>query len=341
VATVVIVSWNGAHLLAPCLTALSRQRGALARFGTVVVDNGSSDGTSALLSRDFPEVIVRRSPTNVGFAGGGNLALREVTTPYAVLLNNDAEPLPDWLHQLLVPLERQGCLAAATSKVLFAVDPPRVNNAGGVVRRDGYAYDRGFGSPNDGRWDEPDEVFAFSGTAVALRTAALDRVGYFDDRFFMYYEDTDLSWRLRLAGWRIRYQPTAVVRHRHAASSGGESSPAFAFHNERNRLLMLTKDAPAVMAVGQLARFPVTTVRLAVRRLRGGVIPPGHNMRPSLRLRVLASYTRLLPAALGERRRIGRAAVIRRRALLAWLEPVPQRRPTRLTVRSATRRRRE
>ena len=84
---------------------------------------------------------------------------------------------------------------------------------------DGYARDRGFGEPAEGHYDTPVDVFAFSGTAVALRTAALREIGLFADEFFTYYEDTDLSWRLRLAGWQIRYEPAAVVHHLHAATS--------------------------------------------------------------------------------------------------------------------------
>src|SRR5215472_3673679 len=119
--TVIIVNYNGAHLLPDCLHALDRQRADAAAFATVVVDNASSDGSCELLARDFPWVNVIESPRNLGFAGGNNLALRAVTTPYAVLLNNDAAPEPGWLRNLLAVFEEPGAhdVGIATGKVLF------------------------------------------------------------------------------------------------------------------------------------------------------------------------------------------------------------------------------
>ena len=107
-----VVNYNGAHLLPPCLAGLRRQDTPPGFFDTVVVDNASVDGSRELLARDFPEVRVIASPVNTGFAGGNNLALREVRTPYAVLLNNDAVPEPDWLRRLLAPFDGAGRRAA-------------------------------------------------------------------------------------------------------------------------------------------------------------------------------------------------------------------------------------
>ena len=133
-ATVVVVNYNGAHLLPPCLDGLRRQDTPPGFFDTVVVDNASVDGSRELLARDYPEVRVIASPVNTGFAGGNNLALREVTTPYAVLLNNDAVPEPDWLRRLLAPFDEPGAerLGVVTGKVVFAPRflPLRLTTAG-------------------------------------------------------------------------------------------------------------------------------------------------------------------------------------------------------------------
>lgn len=445
-ATVVVVNWNGAHLLPDCLTALDRQ--STDAFQTWVVDNGSGDGSVALLERDFPQVRVLLNPANLGFAGGNNTALREVTTPYAVLLNNDATPEPDWLEQLLAPFTRDGAekLAAVSSKVVFAprflrvrlstagfcpgphdrrelgvrvahlcvdgVDvtervlwerltygpeghgagrfrwtrpdgellvplpatrtpdghpgPYRValrwaadrrksarlawdggaaelevtaelteaafevptavpsvdvvNNAGSCVLTAGYGADRGFQEVDEGQYDEPEEVFALCGCAVALRTAAGREVGWFDDDFFLYYEDTDLAWRLRLAGWTIRFEPQAVVRHIHAATSV-EWSPRFVFHTDRNRLLMLAKDATAGRALREVVRYPLTTASLAVRSVRQGVRSRTRPaVRPTLlRLHVLGSFLVLLPVMLRRRWALGHRAVHPRAQVERWL----------------------
>ena len=129
-----------------------------------------------------------------------------------------------------------------------------INNVGSVVFTDGAGADRGWLEEDRGQYDDPTEVFAWCGGAVLLRPEMLADVGLFDERFFLYYEDTDLSWRGRARGWRYRTVPGSRVRHRHAASSG-EGSEVFAYHVERNRLLMLVKDAPARIALRQVLRY--------------------------------------------------------------------------------------
>ena len=144
-----------------------------------------------------------------------------------------------------------------------------INNVGSNLFAGGYGGDRGFLEVDTGQYEEPAEVFAWCGGAVLLRRAYLDDVGLFDDRFFMYYEDTDLSWRGRLRNWRYLYEPGAVVRHHHAQSSGVDS-PFFRYYTERNRLLVLAKNAPARMAwrsgLGQIRRTIGSLVRHYVLR---------------------------------------------------------------------------
>jgi GT2 family glycosyltransferase len=447
-ATVIIVNYNGAHLLPACLDGLAAQRGDGPEFDTIVVDNASADGSRKLLARDYPWVTVLANADNLGFAGGNNAALDTVRTPYAVLLNNDAVPQPGWLRNLLavfsqpgntdigivtgkvlfmpkfapvafrspgfrpgtsdsrelgvrilkvevdgidvtekvlweqavygpegsgegrfrwsrpqgemlVPLperphtavtsafrtlgmtvaangptpftlssggrERTEAVGPEPATIVFELDPQAatldvVNNVGGQVFAEGSGGDRGFQEVDHGQYEQACEVFTACGNGMAMRTAIGHELGWFDDGFFMYYEDTDLSWRWRAAGWSIRYEPTAVLRHIHAASSK-EWSPRWVFHVERNRLLMLTKNASA-----ELAR---TAVSSYVRETAGGSARAGrqillHRTRPEfgrlrLRLQVLRSYTAHLPAALRDRHRLRRAATVSERELQGWL----------------------
>jgi GT2 family glycosyltransferase len=195
-----------------------------------------------------------------------------------------------------------------------------LNNAGSMVFRDGYGADRAYQELDRGQYERPEEVFAFCGGSVCFRTEALQQAGTFDDDFFLYYEDTDLSWRLRALGWRIRYQPAAVARHIHSASSV-EWSPLFVFHTDRNRLLMLTKNARAGLAAREVLRYPLTTASLALREVaRSRHTRRRPPVRPTLlRLRVLGSYLRLLPVMLVRRRRIAARAAVDRKRLERWL----------------------
>jgi GT2 family glycosyltransferase len=317
--TVVVVTWQQRDLLLACLSSLARQSVA---HRVLVVDNASTDGTADLVAAHFPHARILAQNSNLGFAGGVSAAMDVVDTRFVALLNNDAQADPRWLEASLVALG-QPSVVAVTAKLLLAegggsgepgspnavtvkaggVSAPTINNAGVVLLGSGYGADRGLGSPDDERFASAVEVFGFSGGAVVMRTLAVKAAGGFDAGYFMYYEDTDLSWRLRLAGWRILYAPDAVVHHLHAASSDSRSE-MFAFHNERNRLLMLLADAPLGFAASRIARFALTTASLTGRRLIGRAVPDDHVFRPDLRLRVLAAVASRLPMTLRKRRRV-------------------------------------
>lgn len=178
-----------------------------------------------------------------------------------------------------------------------------VNNAGSVVLPDGYGADRGFGQPDGEPFDEPAEVFAWCGGAVLLRPAYLADVGLFAERLFLYYEDTDLSWRGQARGWRYRYVPDAVVRHRHAATSV-EGSARFHRFTERNRLLMLVRNAPRGMVEGAVRRYLGETYD-AARRDIAGALAQGRRPNPLpvwRRVRAFSAFLRLLPWASWSRR---------------------------------------
>ena len=192
-----------------------------------------------------------------------------------------------------------------------------INNVGSNLFAGGFGGDRGFLEVDEGQYDEPAEVFAWCGGAVLLKRSYLDEVGTFDERFFMYYEDTDLSWRGRLRGWRYVYEPGALVRHRHAQSSG-VGSDFFRFHTERNRLLTLAKNAPAKLAwrtgLGEVRRAMTTTIRHYVVRPLTLRLPA----RPEVahRWKVCSGYLRLLPSMLRDRWASKRT--VSRNALMEW-----------------------
>ena len=299
--TVVVVNWNGAHLLAPCLDSLAAQTEP---HRVLVVDNASTDGSAEVLAR-YPAVDVLNLRTNTGFAGGAQAGLEKCRTEFVAFLNNDATAEADWLAGLLAPMAADPGVAATTSRILLTADG-RINNAGGAVTTWGAGYDRGYGEPDGPPYDVPTDVGFFCGGACALRTSAALSLGGFPVSYFLYYEDTDLSWRLGLSGLRIRYAPAAVVHHLHSASSD-QSSVTFAFYNQRNQLLTALRNAPGDLAIASLLRFLVITALRVVR--------PGseHTQRPKHRLRVLGAVLRLLPRTLAQRRAIGRQATVSRR----------------------------
>jgi GT2 family glycosyltransferase len=195
-----------------------------------------------------------------------------------------------------------------------------VNSAGVDLVAGGYGADRGYLDVDGGQYDDPTEVFAWSGASVLLSRRYLESVGLFDERFFLYYEDFDLAWRGRLRGWRYAYIPTSVARHVHAATTG-LASPLQAHYVERNRLLTLVRNAPASLARGALARFVLVTASYARRDVVARVL---HGRRPSAevvrrRLRAFAAFLRLGPFAMVDRRRTRRGAVLSDEEVEAWM----------------------
>uniref|UniRef100_UPI0038993009 glycosyltransferase family 2 protein n=1 Tax=Amycolatopsis alkalitolerans TaxID=2547244 RepID=UPI0038993009 len=286
--TVVVVTWRGAGHITACLDALAAQDRP---HRTLVVDNASDDGTARLLAEHPSKPQVVRLPRNAGYAGAMAAALSLVDTPLMAWLNDDAVPDPAWLGTLEDAL---GTAAAASARLDRPDGAPQ--SVGVRLTADGYGADA-LGEP----------VFGFCGGAALVRTGILRAVGGVPASFFCYYEDTDTAWRLRLAGHEILAVPAARVTHRHGVSTQ-PGSPRFHRWNERNRLLMLLRCAPAAVAARELARFAAITAALPLRRNP----PRAGNFRLSLRARVLAEVLLRLPATLRARRRIGRFATIGR-----------------------------
>jgi len=338
---VVVVAWNAAHRLRGCLDALAAQTLAAPVW---VVDNGSQDATASVvadLARERPGLHLLRCDTNRGFAGGVALALARVTAPFVVLVNDDAVLDPGCLAALAEGFRSApdpARVAAVTARVLldarFAeASPGTPVPPGGWRREDGtvllpardappgsalvdIVHSTGVeltasGNGADRGWLEradthhpPADVFAFCGAVVMLRAAAVAAVGGFDPALFLYYEDTDVAWRLRLHGWTVRYAEEALVRHAHAASSAGQASRARYF-NERNRLLVVARNGPARTAAVLTALHPLGTLA----RLAG----PGRDpVTAAARARAYRDYLRRLPGVLATRRTDTVTARVRR-----------------------------
>ena len=299
----VVVTWRGRGLIGRCLDALATQTRS---HQVLVVDNASTDGTTEEIAGHPLHPTVLRTTRNTGYAGALAAALPQVSTPFMAWLNDDAEPEPGWLAALEKALDDDDVAAAAAS-VLYAGDGT-VSSTGVALTSIGYGMDTTGTLP-----------FGICGGAALLRTAALRAVGGIPGSLFCYYEDTDTSWRLRLSGYRVLAVPSARVRHVGGASAR-HGTAAFHRWNERNRLLVLLRCAPAGVAARELARFTGLTLVLPFRRNR----PAAPNFTLRLRLQVLAEVTTRLPATLVARHRIGRRSAVSRSVLWStWAGRAP------------------
>ncbi len=330
-ASIVILNYNGLRYLDPCLESVRAQE-VVGGLDVTVVDNHSTDGSIEHLRRQYPWVRLITCTRNLGFSAANNLAIRAVGGEHVILLNNDTQARPGWLAALVDSAEHEPRAAAVTSKLVFADRPGVIQNAGGVLLTDGSGGDRGSGEVDQGQFDTPEEVFGFCGAAVLLRRDALEDVGTFDETFFAYYEDTDLSWRMRLRGWKILYDPRSVVEHGHSKTNR-EWSDFFLFHVDRNRLLMVLKDAPAPLVARSFSALGVRAAKL--RRPPSPAVPGNDAQDPSrlpsaaqkatrrmaLRGRVLESFLVHAPEALAARRRIRGRRTVPDGDVLRWMVP--------------------
>jgi GT2 family glycosyltransferase len=239
----VVLCWNNAGIIDRCLDHL-RATDWPGRLDLVVVDNGSTDGSTDRWEERHPDVRLIETGRNLGYAGGMNRGLTDLGDVEAVaLVNSDAFVEPGWLRPLAAALDADDRRGAACPKILFEDlgDAAVINNAGNILGPTWEIHDRGYGEVDRGQYDEEQDVWGWCGAAVLLRRGYLDDVGPFDERLFLYVEDADLSWRGARRGWRYRYVPTSVVHHAHRASSGGERTPLLDHLNRRNRLVVVTR----------------------------------------------------------------------------------------------------
>lgn len=242
----IVVSWNSAATLDRCLEALVSTRWPAGQLEVVVVDNGSTDGSTADWERRHPGIELRETGANLGFGAAANRALGDLDGIDAVaLVNPDAFVDPGWLTPLVEALEHEASVGAASPKILLerrtAAGEAIINNVGNELGRRWEPHDRGLGEVDEGQYDRPEDVWGWCGGGVLLRTDYLRSVGTFDERLFLYCEDSDLSWRGRKQGWRYRYVPTSVIWHVHRGSSGGERTPLLDYLNRRNRLVVVSR----------------------------------------------------------------------------------------------------
>jgi GT2 family glycosyltransferase len=266
---VVIVNYNAGEHLPGVLADLGRQTRRPDR--TIVVDNASSDGSDAVVERDFPDVELVRAGANLGFAAGNNRGVELAhDCDFIALLNPDAYPEPGWLEELLRAADEEPGFRFSTSRMVRATHPDELDGTGDVYHASGLAWRRDHGRPaaEAPDADRRQEVFGACAAAALYRREDFVALGGFDEAYFAYMEDVDLSFRLRLAGHRCLYVPESVVRHVGSATTGYESEFTV-FLSHRNLVWTWVKNMPgpllALYLPHHLAVNALTIVWFATR----------------------------------------------------------------------------
>ena len=241
--SIILVSWNSAKHLANCLASLEKQ--TFKDFEIIIIDNGSTDGGLDGGELRWPALKLRieRLPENRGFATANNIGARLARGRWLALLNTDAFPEPDWLENLLKAAEQNPEYSFFSSRQIQAKNPEYLDGAGDACHISGIAWRWYYDYPVREYGLEQREVFSACAAAALYDREAFLQVGGFDEDFFSYHEDVDLSFRLRLQGFRCLYVPDAVVRHVGSASVGAQSDFAL-YHWQRNFIWSFVQNMP-------------------------------------------------------------------------------------------------
>ena len=226
---VIIVTFNHRRFIGPCLDSLSKN----GFLEIIVVDNNSSDGTDAFIKENYPNVNVVNSPYNRGYGAGVNLGVNSTKKDYIVVLNPDTKVNDDAIYEILKPLKDEKII---TTPKILNYDGFKINTCGNIVHFTGLSFTRGLNkSPKE--FSKYEYVNGISGACFAIKRENYINIGGFDENFFMYMEDTCLSWMASVKGYKILYVPKSVVYHDYAL----KVPPEKIYYLEKGRYMIMRK----------------------------------------------------------------------------------------------------
>ncbi|MEO9964334.1 MAG: glycosyltransferase family 2 protein [Reichenbachiella sp.] len=252
---VVILNYNGVGYLEQFLPSVV-QHSSDAEI--IIADNASTDHSIEFLEKNYPGLRVIQLEKNLGYAGGYNLALKDINYDYSILLNSDIEVTPNWIHPIINYMEAHAGVVACQPKILDYQNKEKfeyAGAAGGFIDYMGYPYCRGRILDeleiDHGQYDEISDIHWATGACMFVRTSSFKDAGGFDDDFFAHMEEIDLCWRFRLMGHSLKCIPESKIYH----VGGGtlnKLNPRKTYLNFRNNLSLLLKNETASRLVWQL-----------------------------------------------------------------------------------------
>lgn len=268
--SVITVNYRQAAMTCALLDALKKCD--YPRLEVFVVDNGTREDIEDLLSTHYPHVKVIVSEQNLGFAGGNNLALARARGDYLFLVNNDAEPEPKAIANMVRAFQKVEHLGVVAPKIRYFDRPEIIQYAGFTPVHPITARNRtiGQGEVDEGQHDHSGPMPYAHGAAMMVSRAALDAAGPMPESYFLYYEELDWCRRIQEAGFGIWFEPSALVWHKESISTGAHS-PLQTYYLNRNRILFMRRNAawwslPAFYLFFGLFTFPRWAITYAVKR---------------------------------------------------------------------------
>lgn len=308
--SVIIVNYNGEKLIRQSLQCLINQK--YQNTEIILVDNASKDNSVSLIRREFPMVNLIEHPVNSGFTGGNHLGLKAAKGEYIALLNGDAFPEPDWLHQLLAGMKSDTKVGICASKLIID-GTDLIDSAGDGCTTASKGYKRGELESKQ-QYNREEYIFGACAGAVLYRRAMIDDIGFFDEDFFMIHEDSDLNYRAQLKGWKCLFVPKAVVHHRVRSSIGHHSNLAI-YYSNRNADLVWIKNTPPWLMLRYLHHKIISDfgslLFFGIRKKRLGIF-----------FRAKIDTLKLLPKMLKKRREIQAMKIVSDKDIACFLTSI-------------------
>jgi len=282
---IIILNWNGIEDTLECLDSLQKQSYKNAQL--LVVDNGSTDNSKELLekyAKNYKNTKTIYNKKNLGFAGGVNSGIKwglKNNFEYLVLFNNDATADKEWISNLLESAKDKQ--VGIVTGLLLHEDGKTIDSSGDWMSSWGLAFPRSRGQKENER-PEAGLVFGATGGASLYKADMLNEIGLFDEDFFAYYEDADISFRAQLAGWKVSYNPKAIAYHKQGATS--KKIPGFTIYQTfKNLPLLLIKNVPSGLILSMGVRFKLAYFLILINAIaKGNGVPAIKGMLISFKL---------------------------------------------------------
>lgn len=244
--TVIVPNYNGMKFIDICLAALEKQ--SIKEFKTLVIDNGSSDGSIEFIRNKYPKVHLVERGKNYGFSNAVNTGIQMSDTPYVILLNNDTQVEEFFVEELVKAIKKNPRYFSCSSKMLNFAERHLLDDAGDLYTIVGWQFQRGVGR-SETSYNRPVKIFSACAGAAIYRREIFEKIGYFDEGHFAYLEDIDVGYRARIHGYKNVFCPSARVYHVGSGTSGSKYNDFKVKLSVRNSVYLNYKNMPLLQLI--------------------------------------------------------------------------------------------
>ena len=238
--SIIVVNYNQKKLTLNCLASLTKI--SYPKYETILVDNNSQDDSVKVVEIKFPKTTLIQLATNTGFVGGNNAGIKVAKGNYILFLNNDTEVKPGFLEPLVEDLMKDEKLGVVQSKIFVMDHPDTLDSVASYQTSTGFLYHKGYLDKDREEYKKFQYTFSAKGACMMVKREVL-KLGGFDQKYFAYFEETDLCWRAWVMGSKVGFEPKSIIYHKMGATSSKLKSSFVHYHSFKNRIRTIIKNS--------------------------------------------------------------------------------------------------